>query len=157
MRLALLACLTLAACLGQVMPMGEPGDPTPPSVNGPMTSDAAADADAAVEVVDLGTPPDMVVPTSSAGATKAEVCMRYQTSGVVPAAFFSKTAATCDPGVLTADGIASAVARINFYRWLTGLAPVTASASANDLAQKCALVSAWNPAGPQAHTPPPTA
>jgi uncharacterized protein YkwD len=153
MRLALLACLPLAGCLGQVVPMGDPVDPTNPSVNGPMSGDAAVEQDAG-PAPDLGGPPDMV---SSAGATQAQVCMRFATSGMVPASFFSKTATTCDPGVLTADGIASAVARINFYRWLTGLAPVTASASANDLAQECALVSAWNPAGVQAHSPPPSA
>lgn len=89
--------------------------------------------------------------------TQADVCSKYTSSATVVPSFFSMTATTCDPGQLTADGIANAVARINYHRWLSGLAPVTNAQSSDNLAQKCALVSAWNPAGPAAHTPAPAA
>lgn len=67
---------------------------------------------------------------------------------------FTKTTATCDPGVLTRAGVDDTLARLNMFRWLVGLGPVSDSVSENDKAQKCSLVSAWNPAGQQAHNPP---
>jgi len=85
--------------------------------------------------------------------SQADVCSKFNESATVSPNFFSVSATTCDAGQLTADGVANAVARINYHRWLVGLAPVTAGASQNNLAQKCALVSAWNPAGPAAHNP----
>ncbi|MHB8872705.1 MAG: CAP domain-containing protein [Myxococcaceae bacterium] len=70
---------------------------------------------------------------------------------------FTKTAATCDPGVLSREGLDDTLTRLNMHRWLAGLGPVSDDPTANDYAQKCALISAWNPAGPQAHNPPSTA
>ena len=105
------------------------------------------DAGSSITPVDSG---PVVDPTMHA---QADVCMRYAASAVVAPSFFSKSATTCDPGQLTADGIGNAVARVNFHRWLAGLAPVVAADAQNGLAQSCALVSAWNPAGPAAHFP----
>lgn len=113
------------------------------------STDAASPADAGqVAPIDFGAIGD------PAGHTQADVCARYTESAAVAPAFFSKSAATCDPGTLTAAGVGNAVARVSFHRWLAGLAPVTASDASNELAQACALVSAWNPAGQQAHSPP---
>ncbi len=90
--------------------------------------------------------------------TEAQVCEGWRKGHVVTAnPAFTKTSATCDQGVLTRAGLDDTLARLNMHRWLVGLGPVSDSAASNDLAQKCALMSAWNPAGPQAHSPPSTA
>ncbi len=58
-----------------------------------------------------------------------------------------------DPG-----RVDDAVRRLNFYRWLCGLGPVSADDDTNNTqAQLCAVTSAWNPAGYMAHTPDPSA
>ncbi len=90
--------------------------------------------------------------------TKAQVCDAWAKGHVVTAnPAFTKTAATCDQGVLSRAGLDDTLARLNMHRWLVGLGPVSDDPAANDLAQKCALVSAWNPFGQQAHSPLPTA
>lgn len=94
-----------------------------------------------------------------ASHTQAEVCAAWTASRVLRAGGdgFSKSTATCDPGTLTRDAIDDALARLNFHRWLAGLGPTVDDATDNDAAQKCSLVSAWNPAGSAAHSPPSTA
>jgi len=87
--------------------------------------------------------------------TQSDVCAKYTQSAVVPANFFSKTSATCDPGTVTAAGLASGLARANYYRWLDGLPDFTTQVTENLSAQRCALVTACNPAdGATAHNPP---
>ena len=101
------------------------------------------------------TPGDPGIP---ALRTQAQVCDGWTKGHVVTAnPAFSKTTATCDPGVLSREGLDDTLTRLNMHRWLVGLGPVSDNAASNDAAQKCALMSAWNPAGPQAHTPAPTA
>ena len=68
---------------------------------------------------------------------------------------FSKSMTTCDPGVLTAAGIGDALTRLAMHRYLAGLGPVADSAAEDSAAQQCALISAWNPVGSNAHFPPP--
>ncbi len=63
----------------------------------------------------------------------------------------------CDVGTLTRPALDDALARLNFHRWLSGLGPVRDDAQQNAAAQACSVVSAWNPAGPQAHFPMSTA
>lgn len=90
--------------------------------------------------------------------TEAQVCAAY-TEGYrsrVTGMDFIPGAGMCDVGTLTRPAIDDALARLNFHRWLAGLGPVSDSASQNTAAQACSVVSAWNPAGPAAHFPPPT-
>lgn len=89
--------------------------------------------------------------------TQAQVCEGWRRGHVITAnPAFTKTPATCDQGILSRAGLDDTLARLNMHRWLVGLGPVSDDPAANDLAQKCALVSAWNPAGQQAHSPAPT-
>lgn len=90
--------------------------------------------------------------------SETQVCEAYRRGLVVSAPQpFTKTAATCDPGTLSRGGLDDALGRLNMYRYLSGIGPVSDSASQNTSAQACSLVSAWNPAGQAAHSPPPTA
>ena len=90
--------------------------------------------------------------------SEAQVCDAWKRGHVTTATtVFTKTAATCDPGVLSREALDDTLARLNMHRWLVGLGPVSDDAAANDADQKCALISAWNPAGPAAHSPATTA
>lgn len=96
-----------------------------------------------------------VMAGTPATRTQAEVCGATSMMQVRKAAGdgFSASTMTCDPGTLSRDALDDGLARLNYFRWLVGLGPTTDSASDDDAAQKCALVSAWNPAGPGAHSP----
>lgn len=100
-----------------------------------------------------------VMPGSPETRTQAEVCTAWDNANAERAMGdgFTVSTMTCDPGALSRDAVDDALGRLNFYRWLVGLAPTTDAAGDNDAAQKCALVSAWNPAGPAAHSPPSSA
>ncbi len=90
--------------------------------------------------------------------SEAQVCEAWRKGHEVTTPMpFTKTTMTCDPGTLARGGMDDALARLNMYRYLAGLAPVADSASDDVNDQACALMSAWNPAGPQAHSPPSTA
>jgi hypothetical protein len=69
---------------------------------------------------------------------------------------FSKSTAMCDPGALSRQGIDDALTRLDLFRYLAGLGPVTDDAQGDSDAQACSLIAAWNPAGPSAHFPPPS-
>ncbi|MFK8004319.1 MAG: hypothetical protein AB8H86_32435 [Polyangiales bacterium] len=88
--------------------------------------------------------------------TEAQVCAFWQESATVSAGAFEVSDMECDPGALSAAAISEGMRRINAYRWFAGLGP-TSTAVSHVQAQGCALVSAWNPAGPQAHNPEPSA
>jgi hypothetical protein len=91
--------------------------------------------------------------------TEAEVCATWRAGHAERAAGggFTKSDASCDPGALSRDGLDDALRRLNMHRWLAGLAATRDDDDANARAQACALVSAWNPVGPQAHSPMPGA
>ncbi len=95
------------------------------------------------------------LPGNPALHTKAEVCQAWQAAHVENAANggFSVSTATCDPGTVSRDGLDDALRRLNTFRWLAGLGPTTEDPGNDTRAQGCALVSAWNPAGPSAHFP----
>ncbi|MBL8953445.1 MAG: hypothetical protein JNK82_21905 [Myxococcaceae bacterium] len=98
-------------------------------------------------------------PAGSPGArTQTEVCDAFREGyrSRVSGADFIAGATSCDVGTLTRAALDDALARLNFHRWLVGAGPVVDSASENGFAQHCAVISAWNPAGPQAHFPPAT-
>lgn len=70
---------------------------------------------------------------------------------------FSKNMAMCDPGTLSREGIDDALTRLNMFRYLAGLGPTSDDVQGDSDAQACSLISAWNPAGPSAHFPQPSA
>lgn len=88
--------------------------------------------------------------------TAEQVCAFWQESATVSPGAFEVSDTECDPGVLSPTAINEGMRRINAYRWLAGLGP-TSTAVSNAQAQGCALVSAWNATGPQAHNPEPSA
>ncbi len=100
-----------------------------------------------------------VMPGSPETRTSMEVCSAYRTAQMRRdmGDGFTNTTNTCDSGTLSRNALDDALTRLNFYRWLSGLGPTADDASANATGQACALVSAWNPAGPQAHFPQSTA
>jgi hypothetical protein len=90
--------------------------------------------------------------------SREQVCEAYRRGMVVTdSSPFSKSSAMCDPGVVSRAGIDDMLNRLAMFRYLAGLGPVNDDAADNERAQGCALVSAWNPAGPQAHFPQPSA
>lgn len=91
-----------------------------------------------------------------ASHTQEEVCSGWSTSAAVSPGYFTVSDAMCDAGELSPDGVNDGMRRTNYYRWLAGLGPA-AAAAAHAQAQHCALVSAWNPVGPGAHSPDPSA
>lgn len=100
-----------------------------------------------------------VMPGSPETRTSTEVCSAYRAAQMRRdmGDGFTNSTNTCDPGALSRGALDDALTRLNFYRWLAGLGPTADDASANTTGQACALVSAWNPAGPQAHFPQSTA
>jgi hypothetical protein len=95
------------------------------------------------------------LPGNPALHTKTEVCQAWHDGHVENASNggFSVSSATCDPGTVSRAGLDDALRRLNGLRWLAGLGPVTDDAASDVNAQGCALISAWNPAGPTAHYP----
>lgn len=86
--------------------------------------------------------------------TAEQVCSFWLESQMVTGSGFEVGDVECDPGVLSQAGVNEGMRRINAYRWLVGLGPASTAVS-HVQAQGCALVSAWNPAGAQAHEPSP--
>ena len=100
-----------------------------------------------------------VAPGSPETRTSGEVCTAWAAAETRKETGdgFTNTTATCDPGVLSRNALDDALARLNFFRWLVGLGPTGDDAGGNTAGQACAVVSAWNPAGPAAHFPATTA
>ncbi len=107
-------------------------------------------------IADAGacTPGDPGIP---ALRSQQQVCDAWKAGNLTTTSTpFTKTSATCDPGVLSRAGLDDTLTHLNMHRWLVGLGPVSDDATLDDQDQKCAVMSAWNPPGPQAHNPPPT-
>jgi len=166
--LSVAVAAALAGCMGVSDPAlvtvslaaGPPSLPSDGGGGGGLTDVGAVDAGA----MDAGSPDGGVdacagVSCELAARTQAEVCAATARLLVRKAAGdgFSVSTMTCDPGSLSRDALDDGLARLNYFRWLVGLGPTTDSAEDDEVAQKCALVSAWNPAGPGAHSPPPSA
>lgn len=100
-----------------------------------------------------------VMPGNPGDRDQAEVCTAWAAANTrrSPDDGFSVSSTMCDPGALSRDALDDALARLNFFRWFVGLSPTSDATSDNELAQACSVVSAWNPAGPAAHTPPSSA
>jgi hypothetical protein len=90
--------------------------------------------------------------------TESEVCAKWKAGHVVSTPYpFVAGRPMCDPGSMLPGGIADTMLRINTYRWMVGLGDVKDDATKNLGAQACAVITAWNPPGEQAHMPPASA
>ncbi len=90
-----------------------------------------------------------------AGRTTAEVCAAWSDGHVENARpAWTAGATACDPGTLTDDAYEDTVRRVNLFRWLAGLGPVTHDASEDDAMQACAVMMDQNNA--LSHMPPST-
>lgn len=100
-----------------------------------------------------------VAPGSPSTRSSADVCTAWRAAQVRKEMGdgFTTSTTTCDPGALSRNALDDSLTRLNFYRWLAGLGPTTDDPNANSTGQACAVVSAWNPAGPAAHFPQSTA
>ncbi len=98
-------------------------------------------------------------PGSPATRTSNEVCSAWRAAETRREAGdgFTTSTTMCDPGQLSRNALDDALSRLNFFRWLVGLGPTTDDVQANATGQACAVISAWNPAGQQAHFPQPSA
>jgi len=94
-------------------------------------------------------------PGSPATRTSNEVCSAWRAAETRRESGdgFTTSTTMCDPGQLSRNALDDALSRLNFFRWLVGLGPTTDDAQANATGQACAVISAWNPAGQQAHFP----
>ena len=94
-----------------------------------------------------------VEPGDPAGRTRDEVCTAWNESRVANAAGggWSEPSATCDPGTLSNVAVEDTVRRINGYRWLAGLDPVTDDTAQRVGDQACALMMSRE--GRLSHTP----
>ena len=88
------------------------------------------------------------------------MCAQWKAGHVItePAPLIA-SGAECDPGTLNPGGITDTLVRINMFRWLEGLGPVSDDPQYDSDAQACANLEAWwdftSPISP--HMPPATA
>lgn len=107
--------------------------------------------------VDQGGVCQAAAPGDPSTHTQQEVCDHWTQGHVVtePNPLVA-SGMDCDPGTLKPAGIADTLNRINMFRWMVGLGPVTDDATMNDDAQQCANLEAWwdfnSPSSP--HQPP---
>jgi hypothetical protein len=86
--------------------------------------------------------------------SQAQVCQAWSDGHVENAnPAFTPGATACDPGSLSTAALDDALRRLDMFRWMIGLGPVTDDASDDANDQACAVIAANNPAGPQAHYP----
>ena len=87
---------------------------------------------------------DKASPTNPASHTKDDVCQKWKDGHVVGASNPYTPGGMCQPGTLSAQGIADAVLRVNMFRWMVGLGDVTDDATRDTGAQACAILQGNN-------------
>jgi len=93
------------------------------------------------------------VPGDPSGRTQADMCARWNADRVDRAASAWTAGSTmCDPGSVPADAIDDTLRRVNVYRWLSGLGPVTEDVGQRAADQDCAHMMSVN--GTLNHFPP---
>lgn len=95
-----------------------------------------------------------VEPGDPAGRTETEVCDAWNAGRVENAVGggWTEPSDTCDPGTLSPAAIEDTVRRVNMYRWLAGLDPVTDDPAQHAGDQACALM--MHREGRLSHDPP---
>jgi len=111
------------------------------------------DPDAEPEVLD---DPDIAVETTPIDvAEEVGVCERWNADrGSRSEGSWSGSAAECDPGTVSDEGLDNALRQVNLYRWLADLPPVSHASEFNERAQSCALLMHAN--NSLSHNPPDT-
>ena len=85
-------------------------------------------------------------------APSGDLCERWTAANAnLDEGTWNGNAASCDPGTMSEEALATALELVNLYRSMAGLEPVEMSDENNRLAQGCALVMAAN--GTITHTP----
>lgn len=103
--------------------------------------------------LDMGGACTALPPGDPAGRTQAEVCTAWSTGHVENASpAWTAGPTMCDPGTMAADAIDDTLRRVNMYRWLAGLPPVSHDASRHDELMECAHMMSVN--GMLSHMPP---
>lgn len=128
-----------------------------PGATGGTTSSSAASAAASSSSSSSSGGTVVVSPGEWPTLSDSDACSRW-TAGRAEndSQAFTAGADMCDPGTVSRAGLDDALRRMNLYRGMLGLGPVTDDAGLNAVNQRCAVTTAWNPAGPQAHFPPAT-
>jgi hypothetical protein len=76
--------------------------------------------------------------------TQDDVCTHWKAGHVITEPKpLTATGAECDPGTLKPGGITDTLVRINMFRWLEGLGPVSDDPQYDSDAQACANLEAW--------------
>jgi hypothetical protein len=93
-------------------------------------------------------------PTDPEARTEAQVCDRWRADYPLTASWiWNPGPGACDPGEVSDETRNDGVRRINLYRWLTGLDPVTRDTASVEAAQQaCAIMMYQN--GTINHSPP---
>ena len=85
-----------------------------------------------------------VPPGDPTTRTQAEVCTRWKADHQITEPNpFVPGAMDCDPGTLKQGGITDTLTRLNVFRWLSGLGPVSDDAALNQTDQFCANLESW--------------
>lgn len=95
-----------------------------------------------------------IVPGDPAGRTATEVCAQWRDGHVENESdpWNEVAGDMCGPGTLTAAAIADTVRRVNMFRWMVGLEPITDDPAQHPNDQACALMMTRN--GALDHSPP---
>lgn len=99
----------------------------------------------------MGTTCVALPPGDPAGRTAEEVCDAWRAAHVENGAWMAGSG-TCDPGVLPASAIDDTLRRVNVFRWLAGLPPVSHDASRHQELMECAHMMSAN--NMLSHNPP---
>ena len=76
--------------------------------------------------------------------TQADVCTQWKAGHVITEPNpLTASGAECDPGTLKPGAITDTLVRLNMFRWLEGLGPVTDDPQYDSDAQACANLEAW--------------
>ena len=103
--------------------------------------------------VDTGGACVAATPGDPSARTRDEMCTRWNADRVDRAASaWTAGPSMCDPGSMPADAIDDTLRRVNVYRWLSGLGPVTEDVGQRANDQACAHMMSVN--GMLDHSPP---
>ena len=139
-------------------PDGDPADPVP---DDPCAAVACGDNAHCVSgrcvcddgFVDVGGVCRTADPGDPESRTEAEACDRWRADYPTTASWvWNEGAGTCDLGEVNDAARNDGVRRINLYRWLVGLLPVTRNVGVEEAQQACAIMMLRN--GTLNHSPP---